>query len=127
MHVYVCTRARMCVCVRVFEHFAHKPANNSLCSPTHHTPHSCTPTAGSGLSTPAGALVDESAPLVFRKDFTNHAPFNKLFDVSCPTPLDCAKKVFSELALYIRYGFKLLGYLGLGELGQQSLRAFSLL
>jgi hypothetical protein len=73
----------------------------------------------SGLSTPVGeradGLIDESETLDFSTKFTNHAPFSKLYDVSCPTPWSVAKRIASELALYIRYGFKLLGFLGLGE------------
>jgi len=56
-------------------------------------------------------------PLNFSANFSNHAPFNKLWDVSCPTPWSCAKRIVSELLLYINYGFKLLGYLGLGKCG----------
>ena len=58
-------------------------------------------------------MIDESEPLNFQ--ISNHAPYNKLFDVSCPTPWSVVKRIASELGLYIRYGFKLLGYLGLGE------------
>jgi len=56
--------------------------------------------------------IKEDEPLNFST--TNHAPFNKLYDVSCPTPWSCAKKIASEVVLYVNYGFKLLGYLGLG-------------
>ncbi|KAF5837012.1 hypothetical protein DUNSADRAFT_4985 [Dunaliella salina] len=74
------------------------------------------PNLPSGASTPSSETqngwVEEREPLNFA--FTNHAPFNKLYDISCPTPWSWVRRIASEVVLYINYGFKLLGYLGLG-------------
>lgn len=58
-------------------------------------------------------LVDESEKLNMSLLFSNHAP-PSFFEVACPTPYSVVRRIASELVLYIRYGFRLLGYLGLG-------------